>query len=250
MSNKKADASTEVAVVKPSFLATLAPSNLVPEYVNTESNRGNANVNQEDLQIPRIKILQFISDEVKRGTESYIDGAQPGMFINTVTNELSEKLYVINVDYDKRWNLWKTRTAGGGLLASCKTAAEANEALALAAETDGIKLDDTARIEKTYEIVETPEHACLLINPETGETSPAVIDMPSTKQKVSKKWNSVLAGMVGDRWAHVFELEATLETNKRNEDYYNYAFKDIGWASAELVAAGEAFWEGIQNSRR
>ena len=242
---------TEVATTTtPSFLAVVDAGAAAPAHINTDSNRGNDKVGQEDLQIPRIKILQFISDEVKRGTESYIEGAQPGMFINTVTGELTTKLFVVNVDYSKRWNVWKTRNAGGGLIASCETEAEAIEALAVAAEAENIRPDDKERIEKTFDLIETPEHACLTINPETNATTAVIIDMPSTKQKVSRKWNSLLSTLAGDRFAHVFEVGAVLETNKRNEDYYNFTVTHLGWASEQLVKDAESLWEGIQNSRK
>ena len=42
----------------------------------------------EDFSIPFIQLLQDNSPAVKKKSDKYIDGAEPGYFLNTVTNEL------------------------------------------------------------------------------------------------------------------------------------------------------------------
>jgi len=49
---------------------------------------GLENMDQDDLALPFLKLLQNSSDETKKKHASYVDGAEPGMFYNTVTKKL------------------------------------------------------------------------------------------------------------------------------------------------------------------
>lgn len=244
--------STEVAEVQNSVLGNLVVSqedvnNQLPAHLQNESKRGSENVTQEDVTVPRLKMLQYISDELKRGHESYDENAEAGMLKHSITGELlGDEVYVINVMYSRRWNLWRTRKAGGGLIKSCASATEAQEELAKICEAERIPLDDKQRIEETFEIVDTPEHACLLVDPKTGEFSPVIVDMPKTKQKVSNRWNSTFQNLPGDRFAHLFRLYSRTEQNSKKEDYKNYDFEHKGYLNVELYKKAEAFYENIR----
>ena len=48
--------------------------------------RGNENVGQ-NVQIPRIKLLQKMSNEVDKHHGSYVEGCEPGHMVNTLTNQ-------------------------------------------------------------------------------------------------------------------------------------------------------------------
>ena len=49
---------------------------------------GLENMDQDDLALPFLKLLQNSSDETKKKHSAYVDGAEPGMFYNTVTKKL------------------------------------------------------------------------------------------------------------------------------------------------------------------
>ena len=49
---------------------------------------GAQNISQEDLALPFLKILGQLSPEVNKRDGKYVEGAEPGKIINTVTNEL------------------------------------------------------------------------------------------------------------------------------------------------------------------
>lgn len=227
------------------FMAAAGDTNL-PAHLKPESNRGNENVGKEDIQVPRIKLFQLISDEVKKSNSAYIEGAEAGMMYNATTGVMTDELYVMNIAYERRWNLWRTRKAGGGLIGSFDSETEARAALTEAAEAEHINLDDTDRVNETFELIDTPEHACLIIDPTTGECTPAIIDMPSTKQKVSRKWNTQLQGMQGDRFAHMFSIKSVMETNRRGEDYFNYTVESVGFADEVRYEKAVEFYEGMQ----
>ena len=58
------------------------PSNSLFE---ADAKLGLENMDQDDLALPFLKLLQNSSDETKKKHSSYVDGAEPGMFYNTVT---------------------------------------------------------------------------------------------------------------------------------------------------------------------
>ena len=62
----------------------------LPAYIQADSNLGNEHVTSEDLQRPQIKLLQKMSPQ----TDS-VEGAKPGMFINTLDNKLYNEILVL-----------------------------------------------------------------------------------------------------------------------------------------------------------
>ena len=92
-------------------------SNSVPAHVKEASGLGNENVGAEHLQTPRVKLLQQMNSEVDENHDAYVEGAKPGHFLNSVTNEnYGTELYVINMHFKEDFVLWKKRDAGGGLV--------------------------------------------------------------------------------------------------------------------------------------
>lgn len=222
------------------FLAVADEKAGLPAHINADDNRGSENVSSADLTLPRLRLVQYISDELKKNSDSYIEGIEAGQLVNSVSKAVSDKLYVLPVYYERKFNVWRSRDAGGGLIASCFSETEAREELAKACEAERISLDDEDRVNRTFDLIDTPTHYCLEINPETGETSPIIIDMPSTKQKVSRTWNTNARQKAGASFAHVWALSTVEETNRRKEDYFNYKVEYVGFATKELYDRGEA----------
>ena len=58
----------------------------------SDSGMGLENVDKQDLALPFLKLLQSGSDETKKKHAKYVEGAEAGMFYNTVTkNCIMEK---------------------------------------------------------------------------------------------------------------------------------------------------------------
>jgi hypothetical protein len=53
-----------------------------------DANAGSQNMTQEDLALPFLKVLGQLSPEVNKRDGKYVEGAEPGMILNTVTNEI------------------------------------------------------------------------------------------------------------------------------------------------------------------
>ena len=58
---------------------------------------GAQNISQEDLALPFLKILGQLSPEVNKRDGKYVEGAEPGKIINTVTNELYDSIKLYHV---------------------------------------------------------------------------------------------------------------------------------------------------------
>ena len=74
-----------------------------------DSGMGLENIDKEDLALPFLKLLQSGSYETKKKHAKYVDGAEPGMFYNTVTKKLydGEKgIEVVPVYYKMTYPEW------------------------------------------------------------------------------------------------------------------------------------------------
>ena len=215
----------------------------LPAFVSNIAIKGNGTGNEKvragDLQIPRLSLLQDLSPEVSERKPEFITGAKPGMILNKLTGELFESMFVINLRFDFAWTAWKKRKLGGGLFGTFTTEEEAVNAL----EAEGMDLGH-------YDLVESPTHYVLLLDDDGKPTMPAIIDMPVTKAKVSRNWNSLIAkqGDEYDRFAWVWLLESKFEENNNAQGYFNYGVKLLGAAPEELFEEAKRFHEQVKNS--
>ena len=71
--------------------------------MEADAAQGAQNISQEDLALPFLKILGQLSPEVNKRDGKYVDGAEPGKIINTVTNELYDTIQVIPAHYKRQY---------------------------------------------------------------------------------------------------------------------------------------------------
>ena len=201
----------------------------LPDYMNKAGNRGNEDVKASDMSIPRIKLLQKMSDEVDRHHANYVEGAKDGDFLNSITREnLGGELYVISIKFTEEYTVWKERTKGGGLLGSYKTEGDAAAAIA-ATETPG-----------DYSITQTHSHILCLLDTETGKIGkPAIMDFSSSKLRVSRNWNTQINMKGGDRFSSVWKISSVAAKAKNQAQYMNLEVEYMGWASEENYKVAE-----------
>lgn len=90
-----------------------APSNAAPSFMDAYIGAGAENISGDDMETPRIKLLQALSPEVEQ-----FDEAKPGHFWHTIAQvDLGPQLKVVPVHIDMRAILWNPRESGGGILA-------------------------------------------------------------------------------------------------------------------------------------
>lgn len=207
----------------------------VPAHITKGKGRGNEDVTADHLTIPRIKLLQKMSDEVDRHHPNYIDGANDGDFMNSLTREIyGQEIYVVSIKFKDEHVVWRKREAGGGLLGSFGTFKEAQAA---------VQAEDKP---EDYDINQTHSHILLLKDPETGELSrPAIMDFSSSKLRVSKNWNAQILNKGGDRFAGLWKLKAVSVSNSSGKSWMNLEAGFVGWTTKEDYKVAEGYYESF-----
>lgn len=231
-------AKREVAVKKEEPTSLILVQDQVPDYLLNAKGRGSENVTMEDMVIPRLEIVQGLSPAVKRGDPGFIQGAQMGMMNNSVTRKLyGDAAFVIPVYYTKQWSVWRKRkdedgkSQEGGFFGSYNTPEEAQNR----ADQEG---------DPSIEIIDTPQHLCLVLDEETGDIEEIMVSMARTKAKVSRKWNSMVKLAGGDRFSRVYKLGTVLEKNSQG-DFYNFDVKLLGFPSQMLFKKAEELYNSV-----
>lgn len=234
-SRKKAPAKKETPVESTDLVAMAAAE--VPDYIKQDASRGNENITQDDLVIPRLSLIQSISPERKKTDPAYIEGAEEGMMFNTVTRKLYTTATVVPVTYEKLFLAWRDRKLGGGFAGAHRTAEEANAAILAEEQTDG------------WEVQDTPTQLCILID-EDGTLSEIAIPMSRSKAKISKRWNSVIRVMGGDRFSRAYTVTSVEDSNDQGQDYFNFSIVPKGFAPQDAYMVAEKLYEDLMSGDR
>ena len=129
-----------------------------------DAGAGLENIDKDDLALQFLKLLQSGSDETKKKHANYVEGAEAGMFYNTVT----KRLY----DGEKGIEIIPCYYKGPEILAKTKKNSSGKDCL-----------------DNGNEIIKTANHF-VIINGEKPEK--ALMAMKSTQLKVSRNWNSLM----------------------------------------------------------
>lgn len=137
----------------------------------------------DDYAMPFLSLLQSGSPQCKKSDPRRVEGAEEGMFFNTVEKAVYSEVTLIPVAYRRSFVEWKLREDGGGFVTEY-----------LPGEQPPTVLDDKNRdiLENGHELKDT-RYWYVLIKNENGSVDPAVIGMTRTQIKPSKAWSYLLA---------------------------------------------------------
>ena len=226
---------------KSAAAVAVVPNNLVastdqlPAHLKSVDGpgRGNEHVGQ-NVQIPRVKLLQKMSNEVDKHHAAYVEGCEPGHLVNTLNNHnYGNDLYCLSLTFKIEYVVWRQLEAGGGYGGAFSSIADAQAYVE--------SQDKPAE----WDINETHAHVLLIKNPETGELerSPAIMDFARSKLRVSKAWNSQIGMKGGDRFAGLWKVSGVPTENKMGKAFMNCEVSFVGWAQEEDYKAAEALYE-------
>ena len=182
-----------------------------------DANKGSQNIAQDDLALPFLKVLSHLSPEVNKQHAKYVEGAEPGMIVNTVTNELrngAEGIDVVPVFYKRQYLEWQERGAGTGAPVNIY---EASDTLPKSSRGK----DNKDRLANGNYLETTASHFVILLG---KSPTTALISMKATQLKISRKWNSLMMGikMEGKNglftpptYSHVYKLKAVQMSNDK-----------------------------------
>lgn len=207
----------------------------MPAHLSKGNGLGNENVGNTDTSIPRISILQKGSPQVDEDRVEYVQGAKAGKFFNSVTNELTDTLLVLNVFYEKEFVIWKNRDQGGGFAGRFPSEEEANKYIL-----------DNGWNPNHYGVSETANHYLVLLNEDGSVKGPAIMNLSSSGLNVSRTWNANIQQICAqnggvDRFAPGWMLKTVSKSNTKGSWFLAEAHH-AGWATeAQYEIAKQAY---------
>ena len=188
---------------------------LATNLFEADANEGTQNISQQDLALPFLKILGQLSPEVNKRDGKYVEGAEPGKIINTVTNKLYDEIEVIPVFYKRQYVEWADRGTSTGHPVAIHSA----DSDIISQTTRGKDYKD--RLANGNYLENTANHYVIYLNDTPQQ---AMVSMKSTQLKVSRKWNSMMMGikMQGKNglftpptYSHIYNLKTVQMSNDK-----------------------------------
>ena len=191
---------------------------LAVNMFEADADKGSQNMTQEDLALPFLKVLGQLSPEVNKVHARYVKGAEPGMIINSVTNELydgSKGINVLPVFYERKLIEWQDRGAGTGAPVAIHDAS--SDIMSQTTRDKSYK----DRLPNGNYIDNTANHYVVVLgdSPQT-----ALISMKATQLKISRKWNSIMMGIklqgknglfTPPTYSHIYNLKTVQMSNDK-----------------------------------
>ena len=225
---------------------------LATNLFEADANAGSQNISQEDLALPFLKVLGQLSPEVNKKHGKYVEGAEPGMILNTVTNECydgGKGIEVLPVYYKRQYVEWQDRGESKGAPVAIHDAG--SDILSKATRDKSFK----DRLPNGNYLENTANHFVILL----GKTpTTALISMKATQLKVSRKWNSMMMGikLQGQKglftpptYSHIYKLKTVQMSNDKGTWFgwdvskigpvTNKSIYEIAKTFAERVGKGE-----------
>ena len=195
-----------------------------------DANAGSQNMTQEDLALPFLKVLGQLSPEVNKMNEKFIEGAEPGMIFNTVTNRLfdgKKGIDIIPVFYERKYVEWQDRGASQG---SPVAIHDADSDIVSTTTRDKSYKD---RLPNGNYLENTANHYVVVLgkSPQT-----ALISMKATQLKVSRKWNSMMMGIklqgknglfTPPTYSHIYNLK-TIQMSNDKGTWFGWDVTKVG----------------------
>ena len=251
-----------------------AENTAVPEWLRGyKGPLGTEGIDSEDVTIPRLKIGQSMSEEVKTGALQEGD-----LFLNVTGEALwqpgDDPLPFVIVALGKEYILWRPREdAGGGILARAKPVMEKGVRRYKwdnANRTYDVKVGGKVKVKwKTGRYVDedglaawgsevpgeegcgpaaTAHHNYIVVLPTKGNVV-AAISMTRTGVKKAKDLNTNIKMRGGNvpLWASRWTLETIDDQNQNGDKFKNWRIKPAGFIDAKELPVYEQLAKGFAN---
>lgn len=245
-------ASKAPAVVKKNTQVATPQSAALPAHMRGDEGRGTENVQQSDLEIPRLKLVQALSPEL----QTY-DTLKAGHFFHTAAEHIfTEPVRVVPIYMDRRFILWNPREAGGGILARADDGVHwvpANKSFTVKLD----KKDGGKQVTwKTADTVEasglanwgtlnpddpdSPPAATLMYSfivafPDHPDLMPAVLTFQRSSIRAGRRFLTKLKTTRAPMFGLQFVLSSVVEQNGANQDFYNMQLTGDGFVEDEAA---------------
>ena len=195
-----------------------------------DAHAGFENVKTSSLALPILKLLQNGSGEAQKRNQNYVDGAEPGMLLNTVTKKMyngAEGIEVIPCHYRLEYQEWADFGTGSG---RPENIYDANSDILSKTKNEMGK----DRLDNGNYILTVGQHFVLILDGISTEN--ALISMSSSQGKISRGWNSMMLSITFDgkdgpynpsSFSHSYKLSSVLNSGKGNQ-WYGYNVVQVG----------------------
>ena len=202
---------------------------LATNMFEADANGGAQNIEQEDLALPFLKVLGQLSPEINKKNGRYVEGAEPGMILNSVTKKLydgDKGIDVIPCAYERKYLEWKPRELGGGLVGMHSI----DDPIVRTTKRDQMNKDI---LPNGNYLENTASHFVVTTGEDAGT---GLISMTRTQLKVSRTWNSMmmsikLQGKNGlftpPTFSHIYNLKSVQMTNDKGT-WFGWDINKIG----------------------
>ena len=175
------------------------------------------NMTQEDLALPFLKVLGQLSPECNKRDAKHVEGAEPGMIINTVTSEIYDGVKgidVVPVHYKRQHIEWQDRGESQGAPVKIYDAGDDLPS------TTRDKFNKDRLANGNY-LENTASHFVVILG---DSPTTALISMKATQLKVSRKWNSMMMGLkmqgkngmfTPPTYSHIYKLKTVQQSNDK-----------------------------------
>ena len=215
-----------------------------------DAHAGFENVKTTSLALPILKLLQNGSGEAQKRNQNYVDGAEPGMLLNTVTKKLydgANGVSVIPCHYKLEYQEWADFGTGSGRPENIFP--DGSDILESTTKDGGGK----DRLENGNYILTVGQHYVLVVG-DDGGAEQALISMSSSQGKISRKWNSMMMSISLDgkngsytppSFSHSYKLTTVLNSGKGNQWYGYNVVKEGQVKDAALYERAKKFYTSL-----
>jgi len=208
----------------------------------------------EDISIPRIKILQSGSKQVKKADPLYIKGAEEGDVFNTLSEEVvpgDEGIFFVPVKRRHSYVEWRDVDSGGGIVQNFGEDSTAY---------NKIVADDRGRRRTSEEtgIIKNYETFGYVVKAD-GSFEEVLLSMSNTQVKKMKRFNALIrsltsrtTGKMLPEYAGCYKISTVPESNDKNS-WFNYHIEFAGLTmtvknGVMIYEKAKGFAEMVKNS--
>ena len=218
-------------------VATKNEGALAVNMFEADADKGSQNMTQEDLALPFLKVLGQLSPEVNKRDGKYVEGAEPGMILNTVTNEVfdgTKGIDVLPVFYERKYVEWQDRGEGKGAPVAIHDAS--SDIMSQTTRDKSFK----DRLPSGNYLENTANHYVVVLG---NSPQPALISMKATQLKISRKWNSIMMGIklqgknglfTPPTYSHIYNLKTVQMSNDKGT-WFGWEVSKVGPVSDQNV---------------
>ena len=226
------------------------PSSILFE---SDAHAGFENVKNTSVALPILKLLQNGSAEAQKRNQAYVQGAEPGMLLNTVTKKVydgAKGIDVIPCHYKLEYQEWSDFGTGSG---RPEQIYPDNSDILTKTTKDQLGKD---RLPNGNYILTVGQHFVLILD--NGNSETALISMSSSQGKISRKWNAMMMSIslngkngvyTPPSFSHIYKIKTVLNSGKGNQ-WYGYSIEKVGPVQDSAVyERAKQFYQSLANGK-